>query len=501
MTNAVIYLRKSRADLELEKNNVNDTLKRHEKILIEYAKNNNIEIIKTYKEVVSGESIAVRPKMQELLKDIESGAYDAVLVMEIERLARGNTIDQGIVAQTFQYTNTKIITPTKVYDPNNEFDQEYFEFGLYMSRREYKTISRRLSAGRLQSVKEGKYVCSITPFGYDKEKLKGQKGYKLIINKEEAEVVKLIFQSLIDGMGTTMIAKKLNVLGIKGKVNSNWTPAMVRNILVNPVHAGIIVWNRRPVVKTFKNGELVKTTKIQKEYIKTKGLHEPIINIDDFNLIQKILRENSNKRVPKQYDLRNPLAGLIKCGICGKNMIRRPYPNYQDGLMCPYINCNNISSHLALVEERILQVLENILKDYKIILKDYKIKPKSHTDLKIFDNEIIKLKKQLEKAYNLVEQGLYTNEEFIERKFELNKKIKNLESEKEKNNLEISKNKINLIEDKIPKLESFLMNYKDLSISDKNSFLKSIIKEIIYIKTEGGRGKEDYFKLKITRNI
>ncbi len=49
-------------------------------------------------------------------------------------------IDQGIVSQAFKYSGTRIITPTKTYDPNNEFDEEYFEFGLFMSRREYQTI-------------------------------------------------------------------------------------------------------------------------------------------------------------------------------------------------------------------------------------------------------------------------------------------------------------------------------------------------------------------------
>lgn len=62
------------------------------------------------------------------------------------------------MSQTFKYSGTKIITPMKVYDPENEFDEEYFEFGLFMSRREYKTINRRLQRGRISSAKEGKFV-------------------------------------------------------------------------------------------------------------------------------------------------------------------------------------------------------------------------------------------------------------------------------------------------------------------------------------------------------
>ena len=123
-----IYLRKSRADLELEAKGELETLAKHERQLKELASKLNLNVVKEYKEVVSGETISARPQMQELLRAVQDNLYDGVIVMEIERLARGDTIDQGIVAQTFKYSNTKIITPTKTYDPNNEFDEEYFEF-------------------------------------------------------------------------------------------------------------------------------------------------------------------------------------------------------------------------------------------------------------------------------------------------------------------------------------------------------------------------------------
>ena len=125
------YLRKSRKDRELEAQGQGETLARHEKMLKDLAEKRNIKISKFYREVVSGESIATRPVMQELLADVEKGLWTGVLVVEVERLARGDTMDQGLVSQTFKYSNTKIITPLKIYDPNNDFDEQYFEFGLF----------------------------------------------------------------------------------------------------------------------------------------------------------------------------------------------------------------------------------------------------------------------------------------------------------------------------------------------------------------------------------
>ena len=154
--NYAMYLRKSRADREAEARGEMETLARHEKLLFETAKRMQITVSAVYKEIVSGETISARPVMQKLLAEIEQGIWDGVLVVEVERLARGDTIDQGIVSQAFKLSDTKIITPVKVYDPNNEFDEEYFEFGLFMSRREYNTIKRRLQRGSLASVREGK---------------------------------------------------------------------------------------------------------------------------------------------------------------------------------------------------------------------------------------------------------------------------------------------------------------------------------------------------------
>ena len=158
-----IYLRKSRVDLEAEAHGEGDTLARHRKTLLALAAAQQLNVTHIYEEVVSGDTIAARPQMQQLLADVDEGLWEGVLVMEVERLARGDTIDQGIVAQAFKVTDTKIITPLKSYDPNNEFDEEYFEFGLFMARREYKVINRRLQRGRLASVKEGKWVGNTPP--------------------------------------------------------------------------------------------------------------------------------------------------------------------------------------------------------------------------------------------------------------------------------------------------------------------------------------------------
>lgn len=490
-----IYLRKSRKDLE---NKDYDVLKRHRKILLDFAKSKNIVIHEEdiYEEVVSGETIQDRPVIQILLKKIESGYYKAVLVVEIERLARGNTIDQGIIAQAFQLTNTLIITPNKTYDTNNEYDNEFLEFGLFMSRREYKAISRRIQTGRVQSCKEGNYVGSITPYGYDKEKLKGEKGYRLVPN-DEAPNVKLIFELFLDGLGTSNLAFKLNDLNIKSRTGKPWTPAMVRNILISKVYIGILTWGKRAHVKKLDNSLINKTRPVNNDCIESKGKHDPLIDEITFYRVQELLKANSSKKVHKDKSLKNPLAGIIVCKKCETNMIRRPLKNIPDTLLCKNHYCNNISSYLYLVEERLLDSLKNILQEHYYFIENYEeeyIKNKKNFKSQInkLDKEISKLKNQHMKICEFYELGTYTLELYQERSSSVNEEIQKLNKQKEEL-LKLNKdNKVEKIIQAIPKIENCLKTYHTLDIEGKNKLLKSIISKSYYFKTEtGGRWNKD----------
>ena len=192
-----MYLRKSRKDQEAEAHGAGETLANHEKELSALAARMNIKVDRIYREIVSGDTIAARPQMQQLLQDIENGLWDGVLVTEIERLGRGATIDQGIISQVFSLSGCKIITLNKTYDPNDEFDEEYFEYGLFQSRREYKAITRRQQRGTIQALTDGKWVYNKPPYGYRIVKLQQEKGYKLEIIPEQAEIIKLIIVSNI----------------------------------------------------------------------------------------------------------------------------------------------------------------------------------------------------------------------------------------------------------------------------------------------------------------
>lgn len=500
-----IYLRKSRSDIEAESRGEGETLKRHEEALLSLANRLHISISKIFREIVSGETIASRPEMQNLLTEVENGLWDGVLVMEVERLARGDTIDQGIVAQTFKYSNTKIITPLKTYDPSNESDEEYFEFGLFMSRREYKTINRRLQNGRIASVKEGKYVGNTPPYGYRRIKLENQKGFTLEPIPEEARVVQQIFNwyttgiknenGITERIGVSKICRALNDLSIPPARGDVWVPSTIQGMLRNPVYIGKVRWNFRKQEKKMQNGVLSKSRpRAKKENtIEVKGLHKPIIKECVFNKANEYLSENETRPCPSNCDIKNPLAGIIKCGLCGRNMVRRPYQKrgQLDTLMCPVTACKNVSSKLVVVEERLLSSLADWAKEYKLKIEsdttfhneiETEIKKES---LKKLQNELKSLEKQKDSLYDLLERGIYTTDVFIERSNIVATRIESTSNNINKIEKEIENDEQNAIGIKeiIPRVEKVLSEYSQTTDPVvKNRLLHEVLKNAVYYK-------------------
>lgn len=483
-----IYLRKSRKDMELEKYGDGETLARHRTTLLELAKRGGYDVTHIYEEIKSGDSIALRPQMQDLLLAVEEKQWQGVLVMELERLARGDTRDQATVLETFKYTNTLIITPSKIYDPSNHADEEYFEFGLFMSRREYNTIKRRMNAGRIASVKEGNYIGSTPPYGYDKTKIKDKKGYTLCFN-DETEHVKMIFDLFVNQQYSILqISDKLDSLGIKPKKNNSWSTHSLRDLLSNPTYTGRLRWKWRKNVKTIKDGEMVITRPHQTEYLLVEGKHPAIISDELFNLAQERLKENSPK-VNKTKQLINPFVKIAKCGKCGKYSTYRKYSS-GDRLICENRKCNNGTVPFNEFEETMLELVRNKLNDLLINpisqSNDNDVKNHEHM-ISSIKKEIAQLENQKNKLYDFLERGIYTEEVFIERQ-----KItsENLEKLKEQLSIELQ-NAPKTIDysELIISMETLLNSYHETDIRGKNVLLKSVFTEITITKEPAHRYK------------
>lgn len=488
-----IYLRKSRADLEAEAHGEGETLARHKKILFELAEKMGITVNDVYEEVVSGDSISGRPQIQALLRAIEKQTYSGVLCMDIDRLARGDTIDQGIIARAFKMSKTKIITPKKIYDPTSEFDEEYFEFELFMARREYKIISRRIQRGRIESAKEGRYIGGTAPYGYTRVKIKKDKGYTLEINPDEAKVVQLIFETYLNGDGKSLIAKQLDGLGIRPRNGQKWSGETIINILKNPVYIGKVRWGYRKNTKELTNGNVIIHREKNENCILVDGVHPPIISEEDFNLVQENIKRRTRAPLKADLTLKNPLSGLIFCGKCGAVMTRLGENSHCKcaTLKCSNRYCDTVASKLPLVENAVIDFLTNWIEEYKInVERNSPMLPKSTLDvyknnLAALTAELEAVGKQINKTYDFLEQEIYSIEVFKERIESLSAKKSQLTDKISETEEEIRKfqERLAIHENFIPHFEHVLEVYGNTTdIAEKNRLLKTIVKRVTYTK-------------------
>lgn len=476
------YLRKSRADMELERLGEGETLARHAAMLEQLAHRHGISMhqVDVYREVVSGESISDRPEMQKLLKNVSKRQYKAVLVVEIERLARGNTSDQGQVADAFMYSGTLIITPAKVFDPSSEADQEYFEFGLFMSRREYKTIRRRLQAGKLSAIQEGQWIANWTPYGYRAVR-NGKKDKHLEIVPGEAEVVKTIYSLHQGGMTPHQIARQLTEQGIKPPRNAEqWHKSTITRILQNPVYIGKIRWANATTVRQLADGgKTVKRRVKSQNPIIVDGKHTPIISECEFNLNQGAF--SAFCPIGEGRDMVNPLSGLLRCSKCHRAMVyvspskKQPRPRYSHKNA---LQCQQHSADAEQVLKSVIEGLQNALKNVEIKAKQQR-QDNNAAELKRLTNSLSREQAKLRRIYESYENGIYSPDEFLSRRQQAQSAIAKVQSAIDQVNSITPKANH---DEQIRKLHDVIAMLGDDSIpaKERNRFAKSIIKAIWY---------------------
>lgn len=474
-----IYLRKSRDEENEDKEVV---LKRHESQLLDYCKRNNLIVTKIYREIVSGDTIENRPEMQKLLKNI--ALYDGVVCMEIERLSRGNQIDQVKILETFKNAGAKIYTLNKVYDLTNEdIDEEFIEFALFMSRREYKIIKRRMQRGKRQANKDGYFTGGVCPFGYSKERQ--GRGWVLVPNDNANHVIE-IYKRYSCGYGLQEIADHLNSLGLKTPRDNMFTQQAVRRVLTNKVYLGYI--------NTYKPTPVTYT-----------GLHKPIIDIDLFNKCQDRLKSNQTK-LQIDRTLKNPFASILYCGVCGHVMALN---TTKEGyfLRCITPHCSTSGAPFETVETQVITELKDALKDFNYYVDNYETetankKESISKELKALRSEITKRKNMIKKACEMLELGIYSKEKYLERSETLESEIDNIETRIAE--LESITFESEAARQAIPKIENVLNKYYSLSPAEKNKLLKAIIEKIDYFKTVKGKkgaNNDDLLKLNIYLKI
>lgn len=487
------YLRKSRRDMELEALGQGETLARHEKQLADLADRLGIRVARWYREIVSGDTIAERPQVRQLLEDVGAGLWDGVLVMDVDRLGRGDSIDQGVIMQTFMYASVLIVTPDKVYDPTDDSDAEFFEIKLFFSRREYSMIKKRMQRGRLASALDGCYMGARPVYGYERVKLQGRKGWSLKIVPEKAGIVRAVFDWYAHGMdgqdvGAAVIADRLNGMGLRTDLGNRFKPSYIRHMLQNPVYIGKVQWNQRTTQYAIRDGKRVSTRLKCADPILVDGQHEPIIDRVLFDHVQQMFATHEKRPKNKMAQVANPLAGLVICSECGRMMQYKGDKRRSNGLLnCVTQHCPTAGTYINVVEGVVLDGLRTWVDAYEA--KGDAPAPAPSADACAsaaaraqLTDQLATLQQQSARLYDLLEQGVYSIATYRERRADLDTRLADVHAALNALDAPPKPDPIAAI---LPQVRTVLGSY-DLTATpaEKNALLRTVIDHITYTKTQ-----------------
>lgn len=505
-----VYLRKSRKDIEEEKTAANDgvdydTLSKHRKQLFAIAKKEDHNILEIHEEVVSGEFISERPKIQQLIRRLEAGLVEAVLVMDLDRLGRGDMLDQGLLDRAFRYSGTKIITPTEYYDPGDESWELVFGVKSLVARQELKAITRRLQTGRRNSVSEGKSVSKKPPYGY----LRDEK-LRLYPDPDTAWVVKKMFEMMKAGHGRQTIAQELDKLGVSPPEKNTWAPSTITAIIKNEVYLGHMIWGKVKYQK--RNGSYARKKMPKSEWIIKENAHEPLVTQDLWEAANKAHTGRWRPSTVESKSLSNPLAGILQCEVCGYTMLYQPRKDRPSNMIrCNQSSCKGVQkgASLHLVEARILESLQEYVDHFEVHEETKKktentsVIPLKEKAIEKKKKEIAELNAQKNNLHDLLERGVYDIDTFVERQQNIVERIKKLQDEINTLQKEIHKEQIEEknVHEFVPKVKSVLEAYRHTDdIEKKNRLLKTILDKATYLRKTDWT-KRDQFQIQLFPKI
>lgn len=264
-------------------------------------------------EGITGTSAKKRPKFLQMIKDAENGEFDLILTREVSRFAR-NTVD------TLQYTRQLKSMGVEVFFLNDNiktFDGDgelRLTIMATLAQDESRKTSIRVKSGQKTSMEKGTFYGNGNILGYDRA------NKEMVINPEQAETVKLIYQWYLSGWGLRKIQFELEKMGrLTAAGKKNWHAATIGHVLKNPFYCGIIIYRKQFVPDYLEQKKINNYGDV--EQIKIAGTHEPIISVEDFERVQKIMDSHRKKQNNNPSGCRKPSGERQPVDVWTKLMI------------------------------------------------------------------------------------------------------------------------------------------------------------------------------------
>ena len=434
--------------------------------LQEYAKSNNLEVVKTYSEAKSGKTPNKREQFNEMIERIKKGDADAILCWHTSRLSR-NPLESGIIQQMI--TDEELLEIRTPIDLISSFNANDILLGVqFGNNSQYsKDLSRNTKRGIREKIYRGQYP-SVAPAFYlnfgatkdDKNIIPDPKNFKFY--------EKLVDEVISKKLSLSECRQQLITWGVRNKKGGLFHKSAIAHILRNPCYYGLI---RRT------------------GYDEAMGKWQPLITKEKWLLLQSVL---DGKSTPYYARVKHQFKGVMKCGRCGLSITAYTKVKKSGKKYIYYCctkkkgDCGNSLTREEIIESQILKAIDSIAisKEFSVRLKkltEEKLNAEHKHEIKTKENIELELKRHSAELDQLLQMRLsdeISKSEYLDNKGKINIKIENLEELR--SDVKFSR------EDLRKKLELFFdtsFNIKKVftngSFEDKQKLLKAITEEIL----------------------
>lgn len=384
-----------------------------------------------------------RPEFKRMMRDIEAGRVNCVIVKDLSRFGRDYIEAGRYIQKTFPALGVRFIALTDNYD---SFSADTGSGSIVLPVKNFindsycRDISTKVKSGLEVKRKNGECISPFAVYGYKKDEVNRN---HLVVDEYAAGIVRQIFEWKIAGMAVSAIAGKLNGLGIlspkeykkslglnynggfQGAGKSLWSNASVKRILTNEIYLGHLQQGKTRKINYKVKGVVEKP---REEWVCVENTHEALVTEDDFRIVQNLLYSDS--RLGPGMEKPGLFSGLLFCGDCREQMVRRV--NRYKGREKVYYICSTKNrgdgcSRHSIEEEVLKEIVEDTVKKYAntflegkhLLNKAKEQETGSFLEVSAYDRELRRLKEEQDRYYGLcaglhddLRKGVVTKEEF-----------------------------------------------------------------------------------------
>lgn len=384
-----VYTRRSFDDNEDKESN---TITNQKEMINSFiSKETNMTIVDYYIDDGYSGTTFDRPGFQEMMKDIVDGRINTIIVKDLSRLGR-NSLEVGkYIEDIFPIYNIRIIAINDSIDSFKKPDSIndlIVPIKNLINESYARDISKKVTSAYFTMASNGKYVAGTSPYGYTFDE---NDKHHLVIDPDEVETVKLIFNMASTGDGRVAITKYLNDNNIlcrkeiqrrkkyklsleptEETIKYKWSTSTIGRMLTSEIYIGNLT-QLKTKRESFKNHKVLSVAR--DDWIRCENTHEPIITKTQFNKIQELIKVNTKRKDDKEEKTYSIYNGILKCADCGKAMYKqednrgnRQLSNYFCNTYL-YISKTSCSPHKIKTKDLNEMVLESIQLQIKLVIE------------------------------------------------------------------------------------------------------------------------------------